>query len=253
MKNRLNLEQSRLGKLLINSNLISENHLEQALEYQQRRQIKLGTALVELNLITRKQLTRALRRQNWTRGLAAAVAIACTPVSTAFANDHSPSQTIVQKNTLEADHAKLSSRHYNNDLYFSPRELDEASRNFYYSSDQKDPISINTDFSKSSGLKLSFIRSSNMSFNSEVDYRYDPQISLFKYSSSRKTSNFSDPSLGKGMNRYKNSKPAVFMLTLKGRCLLENSGDETTMWSLNRAKKGVQRKAELMFSITKQF
>lgn len=253
MNSNLDLEKSRLGRLLLNSQLIDESRLEQALNYQKKRNIKLGTALLELNLITRRQLNNALRRQNWTRNIAAAIALACTPFSSVFASENHAASIQVEQEPSPDISTSLLSRQYNTDLYFTPRELDEESREFYYSSDQEEPISLNTDFSKRSGLKLSIVRSSNFHNNNEVDYRYDPQISLFKYSSKPTSSNFSSPRSGKGLNRYRNTEPAVFMLTLKGRCLLENSGAETTMWSLDRAKKGVQRKAELMFSITKQF
>ena len=81
---------------------------------------------------------------------------------------------------------------------------------------------------------------------------FDPQISIFRFAFEPNSLSFNKRKKLSN-NRYTNTIPAVIMLTLKGRSIYESAGDETKLWSLNRAKKGVQRKAQLMLSITKQF
>ena len=246
--------KSRLGLILIKGTYISQLQLERALGYQSKRKIKLGTALLELKLITRKQLNAALRKQSWTRAIAASIAIICAPFSNAMASDQTKLNTVNQKivqNSASQESSPINA--YTTNIYFSAAHLDQQSRDFYYSGKNDDRFSIKKRISDQSGMQFSLFSTHPSGNGAEVIYEFDPQISLFKSSSKPNKISYIGKRIGKGMDRYSNTKPVVFMLTLKGRCLFENTGKETKMWSMERAKQGVQQKAELMFSITKQF
>ncbi|MDH4263670.1 MAG: hypothetical protein OEV78_11555 [Spirochaetia bacterium] len=57
-------EKLRLGEILIKNNEITENQLNQALEYQKGKGVKIGIALVELEFIERSTLVRYLTKQS---------------------------------------------------------------------------------------------------------------------------------------------------------------------------------------------
>jgi len=78
-------EKSRLGKILVKRQYISEHELTEALVYQATHKVRIGEALMALELITPLQLKRALRRQNWLRTFAAGVALVVTPFTPALA------------------------------------------------------------------------------------------------------------------------------------------------------------------------
>lgn len=78
-------EKSRLGKILVKRQNISERELTEALAYQSTHDVRIGEALMALELITPLQLKRALRRQNWLRTFAAGVALVVTPFTPALA------------------------------------------------------------------------------------------------------------------------------------------------------------------------
>lgn len=78
-------EKSRLGKILVKREYISERELTEALVYQATHDVRIGEALMALELITPLQLKRALRRQNWLRTFAAGVALVVTPFTPALA------------------------------------------------------------------------------------------------------------------------------------------------------------------------
>ena len=54
-------------------------------------------------------------------------------------------------------------------------------------------------------------------------------------------------------DRYKNTIPAIFRLTLKGYSIMEHSNNQTLAWTLNKVDNKDLRKPELMFSFTKKF
>ena len=54
-------------------------------------------------------------------------------------------------------------------------------------------------------------------------------------------------------DRYQNTIPAVFRLTLKGYSVMEHSNNQTDVWTLNKVKNKDLRKPEIMFSVTKRF
>ena len=91
--------------------------------------------------------------------------------------------------------------------------------------------------------------------SSDNETQFRPEISLF-------TSKKNQPKLLKAFkqnvvkgksNRYKNTIPAVYRLTLKGYSIMEYSNSKTDTWSLNRVKDKTIRKPAIMFSITKEF
>jgi len=70
----------RLGALLIKKNIISQQQLDTALNYQLQHQgIQLGKVLIELGIVNEKQITKALHKQNRIRLYAAAIAFMVAP------------------------------------------------------------------------------------------------------------------------------------------------------------------------------
>jgi len=248
------IKKSRLGKILTNGAYISSEQLESALCYQAKRQIKLGTALLELKFISRRQLNFALTRQSWTRAIAASIAIAIAPFNFAMASENTKTgavkESVFQKSTT---HPNSSSDKYASNIYFSAIQIEPQLEQFKINDNSGGQFAINKKISKSSGMQFMLFSKHTDNGGSNVSYQFSPEISLFKTSSSSRTNKYSARRNGVGLDHYRNTTPVVFMLTLKGRSLLENSGKNTKMWSLDRAKKGVQRKSMLMFSVTKQF
>lgn len=243
--------KSRLGIILTKAAYISESQLNKALTYQQKRKIKLGTALLELNLISHNQLKFALKRQSWTRAVAATIAIACAPFNSAFASEKPESNSIAAQNRpIE----RLTNNQYSYDIDYSTVYFNHGSENFYYSDKNNRHFIVNKNISEQSGMKFSIFSEHPSNQSTSVTYDLSPQISLFN-TSYKPTKNryVSKGASRQGLDHYTNTKPVVFMLTIKGRCILQNSDNITRMWSLDKAHHGIQRKAQLMFSITKQF
>jgi hypothetical protein len=63
----MDLNQSRLGDLLLHRRLISAQQLEQAIAHQHKYQKPLGQILVDLNYISAEQIDRVLNEQNFRR------------------------------------------------------------------------------------------------------------------------------------------------------------------------------------------
>jgi len=249
------IKRSRLGNILVKRAYIDHSQLTNALKYQSKRKIKLGTALLELKLITHKQLNLALRRQNWARTIATTIALACTPFTTTFASEKTETLKLIK-----SDRALSSSYNLNNlknpytvDLFVLPVSLNDQSKAFYFTG--KNDIGFTKSISDSSGFQVSLFSERANAYDSQTSFEFAPQISLFKSAPTSRSPklNYSSTKIGDRGDRYSNSLPIVYMLSLKGRSLLENSVNGTKMWSLDSAKKGVQRKAQLMFSVTKQF
>lgn len=85
-------------------------------------------------------------------------------------------------------------------------------------------------------------------------HSFRPEISLFT-SDKQADNSLVDYQLvsKRKFNRYKNSIPTVYRLTLKGYSVVEYSNNQTDTWSLNKVKHRAFRKPEIMFSVTKSF
>lgn len=248
-------KSSRLGRLLINKGLITQLQLDEALKIQEEQHQKLGESLVSLGYIDKIQLKSTLTNQSITRCLAAAVALTCAPFNASFASEKSSNIGFL---VASAKTSEISLDHpFSQDIdaswseiqnaYGQPKEGDNAFR-----------LTYSKPLSSRSGIKLSFRQPSDYDFDRPVTDQFldlSPQISFYKSFSDRSSSNasFTKQFSGNKLNKYTNTVPVVYMITLKGYCLLENRLNKTTMWSLDRPKLGVERKAELMFSFTKQF
>ena len=83
---------------------------------------------------------------------------------------------------------------------------------------------------------------------------FRPEISLFTSAEASKisTSSLSAAQRGKS-NRYKNTIPAVYRLTLKGYSIMEYSNNVAQTWSLDKVSNRSISKPTIMFSVTKQF
>lgn len=266
-------QKYRLGALLIQKGVLTQSQLNTALTYQNTNQIRLGEALVALNYVTTARLKRVLMKQSWLKIIATVGAFVFAPlVSTScFATNNQKVNTI-KVASLEKPHSS-----YINNLQasFTPRSIDQQAKEYYFSSHETRANGNNVFFvvgrklSQTTGLSINLFsqsgqmpvltewQSKNMTLDQKQSQEnhflhFDPQISIFKFSVQPSRFSFNKRKRF-DMNHYTNTIPAVIMLTLKGRSIYESAGNQTRVWSLNRAKKGVQRKAQLMLSITKQF
>ncbi|MBV1908750.1 MAG: hypothetical protein KUG78_05475 [Kangiellaceae bacterium] len=246
--------KSRLGSLLIRKRQLTESQLAQALDFQKEHDLKLGEALEQLGFINTYQLRTTLWKQQILRVVAATIALICSPFNTVSAGEHKSiaPQTTIDSNT-QISNDLFQSIKYTANLNFSMDEREQKSKDFYFSGNHEHLFSLKKDFSDLTGIQFSLFSATESQFKDSYTYQFDPQISLFSFQHKPSKSNYHPKTIGAGLDRASDTIPVVFMLTLKGRCLYENSGKQIKMWSLDRAKKGVQRKAELMFSITKQF
>ncbi len=88
--------------------------------------------------------------------------------------------------------------------------------------------------------------------NTNTDFR--PEISLFTSAEASKISTTALNAAQRGKsNRYKNTIPAVYRLTLKGYSIMEYSNNVAHTWSLDKVKNRVISKPTIMFSVTKRF
>jgi len=238
--------QSRLGSLLLKNHSINEEQLREALNYQHKRQIKLGTALLELHLISRTQLSIALKKQRWIRIFATFLTLVFAPFNHVFAENHQPT----------SHKLRIVKQPNKNNLFSSNNYLNTSllDKSYAFAGQWKTNLdsqySFNQRFDHNTGLQISFFAPYALE-NNEIGYQFEPQISLFK-SSSIAIKKFYNRSPADN-NRYSSPSPTTYMLTLKGRCLYENAGESSKIWSLSRADAGVQRNAELMLSVTKFF
>jgi hypothetical protein len=256
MSKHADATQSRLGQLLINKNLISQNQLTQALNYQVKHQVKLGTALNQLNLVSSRVIRKQLLKQRLIRLLASSLVLTWVPTELLAKDDllvtaPNPEATSFYQSNEQKILSLASSE---TQIDFVAKPVENWSMEFYFSGDKHHLLSLNSDISDLASIQFSLFNASLPAFSNHYEYQFEPQIALYtSYSKSATLSYSSNRAIGPGLDRGSNTKPVIYMLTLKGRCLYENSGKQTVMWSLDRAKKGVQRKAELMFSITKHF
>ena len=253
--NKAKLNKPKIGELLLKKGIINGAQLEDALRFQKQQNLRLGESLVALNLVTPSDLKRALVKQSWLKliGTVSAFVLApLAPVTHCLAE--SQNQHTIEVASLDKPQPNFAE---NLNTSLIPISIKESAKAYYFSGHQTNALGddvffvLNSPLSKNAGLSISLF--SNSSLEEERSFlRFDPQISLFKFSFKPNIFSFNKRKRLSN-NRYTNTIPAVVMLTLKGRSIYESAGNQTKLWSLNRAKKGVQRKAQLMLSITKQF
>lgn len=263
----------RLGCLLVQKKVITPSQLQIALTYQNDHHVKLGKALIALNYVTPSMLKRVLVKQSWLKTVATVGAFVLAPLvsNLCVASDHH------KASTLKVASIDKPSAYFKEGMKasFTPRSIGDLAKAYYFSGHETKANGDNVFFivgrklSETSGVNISLfsrpmaLATSNQwqmksdRFDQDVYpesnfLRFDPQISLFKFSVKPNLFSFNKRKILNG-NRYTNTIPAVIMLTLKGRSVYETAGNQTRVWSLDKAKKGVQRKAHLMLSITKQF
>lgn len=85
-------QQHRLGDLLIEAGLITQQQLQQAISFQQQhREQNLGQILIAQQSLSQRQLNRALKKQRWLRCTLFSMACCLLPAQFAYAkNEHNP-------------------------------------------------------------------------------------------------------------------------------------------------------------------
>lgn len=239
-------QSSRLGRLVVEKQWITSDQLNTALKHQQENHCRLGESLVELDLLSQQQLTQVLRKQKWVRSLIAGVVMVTSPICPAFAQEASKAfrftteASDVRQNSLDSSPAS--------DLLYSlnfPNGSQYQTRNQHQNSSL---AGVEFGVSKAVFGKESLILSET----------YVPQLTI--YASTRRESKFSfntdwhEKFVQKNRSdRYKDTIPAVYRVTLKGYSVFEKSTQSAKFWSLDKMKGQSYRKYEIMFSVTKRF
>lgn len=242
----------RLGQLLLERHLIDAKQLDCALLHQVKMQCSLGQSLLALGFIKTAQLDRVLAKQKRLHSLLAGVVLMSAPSFSAYAND----------SLINFKSNSSYSQGVNQTVSLTNKTTATAAK---YSIDDYYHIGIHHHFSFRSGVQLNFTQAP--SFNSDrIRIKPDNEYSnglhpemVFYTSNELKRFSLSvgaEPRTGKLRNdRYKNTTPLVYKLTLKGYSLFEKNQYETGMrfWEFNRNKDSFYKNYELMFSLTKSF
>ncbi len=231
-------KNSRLGKLLLDRGWVDQKQLSQALEYQAQHQCRLGESLLALGLINQKQLNKVLCRQRWLRSFIAGIVMISTPVCPVLANEK-PQKIKFTAQAIDHSDKKLFPR-----KTFNPKlSLHDPSQ-----------LEIQHNLTQKYGVEFAF---GQVEFDYQVPSNeiFYSQISLFR---SRPVEELSLSSLKnkkkhQRFDRYKNTIPTVYRLTLKGYSIFEQSEDKMHFWRMDKVKDSPYKKYELMFSVTKQF
>jgi AraC-like DNA-binding protein len=88
---------ARLGQILLAKQVITEQQLELALQYQARHNKPVGHCLMALGFIKEKDLSRALRRQSWMKPCAACLTSLCALFTFAPCFTDNSSTDVVQQ------------------------------------------------------------------------------------------------------------------------------------------------------------
>jgi hypothetical protein len=105
----------RLGTLLVEKHLISQDQLDKALLFQKHNDLPLGQALIQLNMLTERQLKRALKKQSRIRLYAACAAFFIAPFSMMCqAQDSDGIETLP-----EYTHTQVADNHYADEYSYS--------------------------------------------------------------------------------------------------------------------------------------
>lgn len=101
------LQPYRLGTLLMEKQLITQNQLDKALVFQKQKDIPLGQALIEMGMISERQLKKALHKQNRVRLYAACAAFFMAPFSMMC---HAQNDEL--ESLPEYTHTQIADNHY---------------------------------------------------------------------------------------------------------------------------------------------
>ena len=229
-------DTSRLGLLLVEKGLITERDLQLALQVQQREGKRLGEVLVSQKLITRSQLTSVLCKQKWLRSAVAGLLIAAAPVCPALASEKP--QNFVGKTKLFVDQTPIKNNFTSSSIF---------------ESDSKFSVGIKHKFDLGTSVEVSF--NQEAVFDPTQPANFAPQVS---FASGGKS--YSDKKVGfrhamgpKRFDRYKDTIPAIYRLTIKGYSIYEKEHNTVETWGMNKVKSHPCKDYELMFSVTKHF
>ncbi|MET1255746.1 hypothetical protein [Aliikangiella maris] len=239
-------QSSRLGNLIVKKGWISLAQLEEALDYQVEHHCRLGQSLLELGYISAGQLDCIIKRQQWMRKILAGIVLVTTPICPVLANEKAGTIRFTVK-TQETPSDNLWQQAPLN----SPQEilLNQFNKLDYH-------VGITHQFSHRSGISFE-LEKRDMVNQAHLAEAYYPQISIFTASSKVTAQNsldsVNDTAKITRSDRYKDTLPVVYRLTLKGYCIYEQTDEHIKYWAMERVKDSPYKKYELMFSITKNF
>ncbi|WP_196140260.1 hypothetical protein [Aliikangiella sp. G2MR2-5] len=272
---------SKVGLLLLEKELISEQQLATALKIQQETGKRLGQTLVEMGAITSFQLNKALCRQKWLRSAFAGIVIAATPICPVLADekvsinepgfnqsqfDDTQSGNIDRElkfaGTQNSSGYLLGFRYQQTASTFSSSvntnaQLAKGAGSFMEPVDllpgEAYRIGLSKAFSNKLGIEVSV--GAKALIASGEQYVVSPQISFYTSSDS----GFNSEGLQlknrqiQRFDRYKNTIPAVYRITLKGYALYESRDNRVETLGFNKVDFSEMPSYTLMFSFVKKF
>ncbi len=254
-----NIQSYRLGELLVEAGHITEQQLLEALLYQRERHIPLGEALISMGYLSKYRINQTMRRQKWLRWIASVVLLV-SPLAPVMAKDTANNNT---SEFIDLNEGASSDEGSTNELTATIWQgVDQTQPVLFMASKlsgfqfQSKPR-FNVALSDDTQLSISFNSSINSSFrngvNAPLRWKSEIVIDHFSDSSSRLKRLSSRSTKLDEHNRYKNSEPVMYRLTLKGYSLFESVDQRTQYFALNRMRNDPGRKYEVMFSVTQRF
>lgn len=233
-------QTSRLGRLLLKEGLISRIQLQQALTHQIAHQLKLGESLVALGFIQSRTIKRVLSKQRLMRSIIAGVMFASSPFTSVMANESTDSFSFSKSTNYQSRDNQL---------------IDEQQFNYRQAADFT--LGIKYKISDHSGIVFGLGNATPNTIILSGMYQdaLVPQISIFtsQHKNTAKNNLFSRDDKTPRFDRYKNTIPVIYNLTLKGYSIFEQSDSKSKVFQLNKVKDLNNRNFELMFSVSKHF
>jgi|GEM_PF-2325501 len=232
-------QSSRLGDMLLDKGWINEVQLNQALTYQSMHHCKLGESFIALGLLDSRQLKKVLCKQRWIRSLVAGMVMVSSPICPVLADEENDTFKFVVQ----------SGSHWHDNGGFDSQPLALGVK----SAQQNFEAGISHKFSNHYGFQLGVTSDEPLNNRSSNESHLVPQITFFSTQSSEKPRQSQKLGPGRRADRYKNTIPAVYRLTLKGYSIYENSDKGSKYLEFDKVSDSPYKKYELMFSVTKRF
>ena len=239
-------QSSRLGRLVVEKGWITAEQLETALKHQIEHKCRLGESLVRLELLTEKQLKKVLCKQKWVRSFIAGMVMVTSPICPVLASEDTDTVQFV---------AQAGAEWQDKD---SKLDQDSMSDQLKFTDQDKFHAGISHKFSSFGGVEFGVSKTVLVNDQLTSDETFVPQITLFASHDNTRKLDFNADQHYKfnkknRSDRYKNTIPAVYRLTLKGYSVFEKSDKAAKFWSFDKMKGQPYKKYEIMFSVTKRF
>ena len=246
MLNAFKIEQSsKLGRLVVAKGWVNEVQLERALSHQAENHCKLGESLLQLAMLTPQQLEKVLCKQRWVRSFVAGMVMVSSPICPVLASEVNDTLKFV----VQSDSNWLEQS------VFHPVQ-GQVSAHVSYTDNKDYQLGVRHRFTSHSGIEVGVATPQKLNPNhrTQADQPIVPQITFFTSQGQVKKAH--RPYLLQDTDRadrYKDTIPAIYRLTLKGFSIYETTDSASKFWEFEKISDSPYKNYELMFSFTKHF